>query len=141
MEIILGKPQIRGNSDVIFNYGAASAIAAGAAVKRTGEKEIAVFDGSGIPFGVSGYADNKNTPNKVAVIEAGKSVGVLLDDANEAISVGAQVYITAGGKFTAVATDNTPTAAVFVEKGDALNLATGEKIANGAALIDMVGGF
>ncbi|MDR3050012.1 MAG: hypothetical protein LBV16_09330 [Elusimicrobiota bacterium] len=144
MEVILGKPQVRGNSDVVYNYAIPTAVSAGTALKRTGDKEAAAFDGSGTPFAVAGYPDIKGKL-AIAAVEAGKSVGVLLADVGETIEVGAQVYITANGKFTAVAGTspaNTPTAATFAsQKGDAIDLVSGVKIANGGALIDMIGGF
>jgi hypothetical protein len=76
MTITLGVPQIRGKSDVVNSYKAVTEIEPGYAVKRVGEDEVALFDGTGIPMGVSGYREIKG--NKVvAVVEvAGGAVKI-----------------------------------------------------------------
>ncbi|MDR2708356.1 MAG: hypothetical protein LBC07_00065 [Elusimicrobiota bacterium] len=140
MSIILGKPQVRGKSDVLFNYDVSADIAAGTAVKRTGETSVAQFDGAGIPFGIAGYVDLKGQKT-IAVCEAGKSIGVLLDNPNETITAGSQVFLTENGKATQISTDNTPTGAIFVSaKSDGINVLT-DQVEGQAALIDMIGGL
>jgi hypothetical protein len=141
MDINLGIPQVRGKTDAVDNYESETNIEPGLAVKRTAEDKVALFDGSGTPTGVSGYVEVKGA-KRLAVVEKGKSVGVILADPTETIAVGAQVYITSDGKFTADDDGNTPTAAIFVsEKGDGLNVLTGEKTAGNAIKIDIIGGF
>jgi hypothetical protein len=155
MSVILGVPAIKGKSEVIFNYGFPSTnIQPGLAVKRTATETAAIYDGSGTIFGVSAYANVKNS-TRFAVVERGKSIGVLLETPGESITVGSQVYVVdATGKFTSISGEGkTATAATFASAADdAVNLKNGEAtdaaaasttatIPAGAAYIDALGGF
>ncbi|MDR3112763.1 MAG: hypothetical protein LBU09_00120 [Endomicrobium sp.] len=139
MEIILGKPSTRGKSDVVDNFGTSAAIDAGLVVKRTGEDTVAAFDGSGVPFGISGYTEVKGQ-KRIAVNKEGLGIGVLLATPNESITVGAPVYATAAGKVTATATNNTALNATFASvAGDAIDVIKNTKVAGGGVRIDIGG--
>jgi hypothetical protein len=143
MEIILGKPNTRGHSDVIDNFDAAEEIAAGLAVKRTSEDGVAVFDGTGVPFGIAGYSEVKGQ-KRIAVNREGLGIGALLATPNETITVGAPVYVTAAGKVTQAAqtseVDNTALNATFASAaGDAIDVIKKTKIAGGGVRIDIGG--
>ena len=144
MEVILGKPNTRGHSDVVDNFDAAQEIAAGTVVKRVAADAVAAFDGSGVPFGIAGYAEVKGQ-KRIAVVREGLGIGALLAVPNEAITVGAPVYATAEGKVTSAAAtaeevDNTALNATFASVAcDAIDAIKNTKVAGGGVRIDIGG--
>ncbi|MDR2426832.1 MAG: hypothetical protein LBD46_06630 [Endomicrobium sp.] len=144
-EIALAKPVIRGNSDVVENFKfngtlAEAIVAVGKAAKLIDADTVGVYDGTGTPYGVIGYAE---IGGRVGVVRTAEKVGVVLDSALTIVP-GSAVYITDTGTFTNVATDNTAINATFRDvAGDGINLKTGIKLTTAATAvyIDFPGGF
>jgi hypothetical protein len=137
MEVILGKPNTRGNSDVVDNFDTEKEVQVGTVVKRTDEDTVAAFDGTGLPIGVAGYKQVEGQ-SRIAVNINGLGIGVLLANPAEEITVGTQVYVTKEGKVTGIDKDNTALRAIFAsKKGDGVNVASKTKVSGGAIRIDM----
>ena len=139
MEVILGKPNTRGHSDIVDNFDSEKLVLAGTVVKRTGEDTVAVFNGTGLPIGVAGYRQIEGQA-RIAVNINGLGIGVLLANPAEEITIGSQVYVTKEGKVTGISKDNTPLRAVFASrKGDGVDVLNKTKVFGGAVRIDMLG--
>jgi hypothetical protein len=134
---ILGKPIIRGKSDIIENYKISTAIPVGSPVKYDIDGSAILSDGTGNLIGVAGYVETDTTVQ--AVIRKAIDVPVLTDGTD--VAIGSLVYITATGLFTGTTIDNTPTGAIF-KSGviQAKNIKTGEIVSN-VAIIDFAGGL
>ena len=71
---------------------------------------IAKYNGSnGIPCGVMGHTEHKGA----SAVKCGQEVAVQLADGVTSIAITDSVYVTSGGKFTNVSTDNTQVNAIW----------------------------
>lgn len=137
--IVLGSPVERGNSDVIKNYEAAAGVQAGKAALLGSTGVVTVFGGSGAVFGVLGY---KNPSAQVAVVEAGKKVGVQCDAGAVPEIASDEVYVTSTGLFTTVATGNTKIRAIWRNTGLTTGVLADSSVeVENCAYVDFVGGM
>lgn len=136
---ILGTPYIRGNSDVITSLAYTDAVTgAGLAVVKNSDGAMDVFKGTGKVYGVSGNLLKVTKWGDVNV--SGLRLYVQADNEGESLTIGAPVYVTAAGKFTATAGSNTETRATVASAiEDCLEPVTGATVKGFA--IDFDGGL
>jgi hypothetical protein len=140
MAIVLGLPKTRGNSEVIESKEFSAAIPAGQPVIIGADNKLAPYAGTGVVAGVGGRT---NLGKTTELIRSGLEVGVKIASAETPV-IGAQVYVTSTGLFSAVSTDNTAVNATFRSGVDAeaIDPTTGKTVSGvGAVYIDFVGGL
>ena len=111
MATLLGTPYKRGKSDVINAYdNPETFIEEGLCVVELTNTTIAKYNGSnGIPCGVMGHTEHKGA----SAVKCGQEVAVQLASGVTSIAIIDSVYVTSGGKFTNVSTDNTQVNAIW----------------------------
>ncbi len=136
--IVLGSPVERGHSDVVKNYEAGANVQAGKAAGLS-SAGVAGLYASGAVFGVLGY---KSPSGQIAVVEAGKKVGVQCTSDAVPVIGSEEVYVTSAGLFTSIATDNVKVRAKWRNAGlgSGILADTGAAVEN-CAYIDFLGGL